>query len=1160
MTNRSRLFPASIQSVWIVAVFVLSILAGVDHASGQAAPSDFVVGSTVVNGGTVQVSLSWTDNSNNEAGFAIYYSINSTNGPWNFIGNAAANQTDASLNYGSAFTTVGSNVVYLIGALEPGGGAVSNYAPPAFTVWPNYSSPTLATPTDLAASFPATNFVRLSWTDNSNSEQYTEVTARDLSVVGSTFQLIGNVDWSVNPLDLYYYFQPGKSYEVRIRVANFSNTFTGYTAPITINIPGSVNDVPPVPPANLTAAAFADGGTLGYALAWDDTSTDEIGFEIQEKLNSEGTWRGLQTVAGDTLTTDLGVGVSYVGHFNNSGNVVAFGNGEIFDFRVRSVRGNGPFRVVSTFATVLGTTQADFNPPTNLRLSAPADNGRVMLFWSDNARTEVGYEIEYRYAGDTTFTPRGSFDSTGYPRIQGSGGVDSFAPSSTVEFRVRAYKAGSTTAYSNVASVTMPPMTPPTNLIQGAPGAEGELNFSWTDNTGNEAAYVVQGRIVAPGTPAATFSDLFFTSGSDVTTALLTDNEMIPGFTYEFQVRAVNSETSTSPLIYSEPSNVITLTPSFNAPTSLQSLSSTDTSVTLTWTDNSSVEHGYFIYSRPGGTTGTPSLIGATAANATSASVALTPGASTEFFVAAFVSLSPSGESVTTQSNGVTVVAKDGMTSAAYLEIHRNEVMVAYNLTTTTTSSVVTRSITGLPAGLTFNDSLGQLTGTPTGTGVFQTSVQVTFADGWTHNNTLVIRILEAPVAGIAIPSQSLEMGTPGSIPLADKFSDPDTTSAMRVNTNLAVNGGNMDFIMYDADTPLHVANFKGYADRGDYVDTVFHRSIAGFISQAGAFRAGAGPEAFNQVTTQAAVTNEPGISNVRGTVALAKLEGNPSSGTNQFFVNLANNGPNLDFQNGGFTVFARVTAPGMALADALATLPTGDYDVTVDGSPSVFADFPINDLTAPGSMDNSLAVKINSVTALPVLAYSITSNSNAGVATVTVVSGSLSVTPVSPGTTSIVVRATDLENRFVEQTFVVTVNNTLANWAATEGLTSGQDGLTDDPDFDGRVNLLEYGLMTSAGTADAGAQPVLGSTVDGADNKATITFKVRKFAALTYTVRSSGNLTGWQPIWTTADGFGAPNVVSAVDNPDHTLVTVKDTVGYTPGSPRFVQIQITSP
>jgi hypothetical protein len=53
----------------------------------------------------------------------------------------------------------------------------------------------------------------------------------------------------------------------------------------------------------------------------------------------------------------------------------------------------------------------------------------------------------------------------------------------------------------------------------------------------------------------------------------------------------------------------------------------------------------------------------------------------------------------------------------------------------------------------------------------------------------------------------------------------------------------------------------------------------------------------------------------------MAKLGGNPDSATSQWFVNLADNAAHLYYQNGGFTVFGRVTPPGMVAVDQIAAL-----------------------------------------------------------------------------------------------------------------------------------------------------------------------------------------------------------------------------------------------
>ena len=58
-----------------------------------------------------------------------------------------------------------------------------------------------------------------------------------------------------------------------------------------------------------------------------------------------------------------------------------------------------------------------------------------------------------------------------------------------------------------------------------------------------------------------------------------------------------------------------------------------------------------------------------------------------------------------------------------------------------------------------------------------------------------------------------------------------------------------------------------------------------------------------------AAIRNEFGLSNQAGTIAMAKLGGDPNSATSQWFVNLKDNSgppPELDTQNGGFTVFGQ--------------------------------------------------------------------------------------------------------------------------------------------------------------------------------------------------------------------------------------------------------------
>ncbi len=136
---------------------------------------------------------------------------------------------------------------------------------------------------------------------------------------------------------------------------------------------------------------------------------------------------------------------------------------------------------------------------------------------------------------------------------------------------------------------------------------------------------------------------------------------------------------------------------------------------------------------------------------------------------------------------------------------------------------------------------------------------------------------------------------------------------------------GDFEVNLYDNATPQTVSNFINYVENGNYSDSIFHRSVPGFIVQSGGFVTDMNAQ-ISSIAANSPVSNEPIYSNVRGTIAMAKLPGDANSATNQWFFNLANNAAILDDQNGGFTVFGEITGDGMAVLDALESLPTYDF------------------------------------------------------------------------------------------------------------------------------------------------------------------------------------------------------------------------------------------
>ena len=174
------------------------------------------------------------------------------------------------------------------------------------------------------------------------------------------------------------------------------------------------------------------------------------------------------------------------------------------------------------------------------------------------------------------------------------------------------------------------------------------------------------------------------------------------------------------------------------------------------------------------------------------------------------------------------------------------------------------------------------------------------------------------------------------------------SASTVRFETTL----GDVDIDLFDDVAPLTVAQFTGIVERGDFDGTVFHRSDPGFVVQGGGFVVTGDPsvdggDAFSPAPEVDPVQNEPGVSNTRGTIALARVGGLPDSGTNQFFFNLADSNSFLDDIDGGFTVFGELADDeSQAVIDAIAALTVFQTD---PGLPSAFNEVPATG-TAPGS------------------------------------------------------------------------------------------------------------------------------------------------------------------------------------------------------------------
>ena len=130
---------------------------------------------------------------------------------------------------------------------------------------------------------------------------------------------------------------------------------------------------------------------------------------------------------------------------------------------------------------------------------------------------------------------------------------------------------------------------------------------------------------------------------------------------------------------------------------------------------------------------------------------------------------------------------------------------------------------------------------------------------------------------------------------------------------------------------PVTVENFlSNYVRRGHYKDTIFHYVDAGNIVVGGGYDSGG-----ELKETRAEIQSEAdnGLSNKRGTLAMARSPGWQHSATSQFFFNLKDN-PSFDHQSKdsadtyGYCVFGTVVS-GHDVLEKISATPVHESEIS---------------------------------------------------------------------------------------------------------------------------------------------------------------------------------------------------------------------------------------
>ena len=532
------------------------------------------------------------------------------------------------------------------------------------------------------------------------------------------------------------------------------------------------------------------------------------------------------------------------------------------------------------------------------------------------------------------------------------------------------------------------------------------------------------------------------------------------------------------------------------------------TSIEVAWSDNCDDETGYELQVRPEGQDWF--TVAVSPANSTLLSLrGGSPGSTLSFRIRALRDEEDSGW---TESPDVTLPSGFAIEAGRFIGGTVGAPLTSPLLTVYTLEGEGNASsfeVSDLPEGFVFDASIGTFSGSPIAPGIYRPMISAT--DGTTVATTFITLRVKPATAGPEelSPLPSFLFLSPPIAPirhdLAPHFHDPDTSTAIRFQTNL----GTIDSLLYPEACPAHVENLLNYINRGDYDGAIFHRSAITATSGVNVVQAGLmkldAEENFTRIVTDPSVVDEPALSNLTGTLAMAKT-GAPDSGSSQVYFNTIDN-LNLDGpqSNGGYTVFGRVTTESLSVIADISALPRGTYTASIDSLPQTLSDWPTTVVPEDSIPAPAELVQITEATQLEdLLSYRLGPDGDSSLVSSSLTDTELTLAPVpgATGTTSITIEVEDLDGTILPA-------------------------------------LISYCVL------DLDFRPLLSPAGHPA-----VTFRHEKTpAALSYEVQSSLDGQQWSTVWRTEEGIASPAVIAQSDLGSAWQLTVEDSAITSPAT-----------
>ncbi len=641
---------------------------------------------------TTGLTLNWTDAASNESGYGVYRSTDGVN--FTKVADLAANSTSFVDSGLSNNTTYYYKVTDWNSAGETAAATISQKTALA--------APSM--PGQLTISSPTISSLQLAWTDTSSNESGFHVYR---STNGGAYTLVGNLTAGVTSFsDTGLASNTTYSYKVA------SWNAAGETS--TTAASGTTLVVAPSAPASVT---FANITTAGLTLNWSDTATNESGYHVYRSTDGTNFTDIANLAANTTSFSDTGLSSATTYYYKiaawnsagetsatavsqqtaiaapNAPSLLTVSNPSISSLQLawtdnssnesgfkvyRSTDGTNFTLVTSLAANVTAFTDTGLTSNTQYTYKisawnsaaevmssassgttlvvAPSAPGSVTfanvttagltINWADNATNESGYHV-YRSTDGTNFTDIANLaaNSTSFADSGLSSGT-------TYYYKIAAWNsAGETSATAVSQQTVVAAPSAPTSLTISGPTISS-LQLNWVDNSSNETGFHVY-----RSTDGTNFT-LIGTAAANATT--FQDTGLMSGKLYTYKVSAYNAGGETNSVASAGTTSVALPT----APSNTSFANITTSSMTVSWTDNSSNETGFHVYRSTDGTNFTD--VADVAANTTSFSnTGLTAGTTYYYKIASFNSAGQTTATVATQATNVAPPAAPSAVSFA---------------------------------------------------------------------------------------------------------------------------------------------------------------------------------------------------------------------------------------------------------------------------------------------------------------------------------------------------------------------------------------------------------------------------------------------------------------------------------------------------------------